>query len=150
MTEPTAARQPTPIRRRWLWLAVLSAVVLLEFLVAASCHRSDEQLHALADTGTPQERVHAFHVLANRDRPLVTDPAFTQRALSSPVPLVRELAMTTNFRRMRPDTLQREHVASLPQGPERLRLEILLNARLGKPGRLNVERLQAFYASLED
>ncbi|MBU0640728.1 MAG: hypothetical protein KKB50_17835 [Planctomycetes bacterium] len=142
-----SAARPSKSRAGWLHAALL-LVIVGECAVALVGHRSVDELKQVSETGTPTEKVYAIHILANRDEPQILTRDYMRSMLRLPDVLMHELAMTTNFSRLRPAYDQAAFVASLPEGGEKTRCRILLDSRLGLGGHLTPEKIRLFYDSL--
>ncbi len=139
---------PAPLRRLLPHL-VLSALLVLELLLAFSQRRSAEELWREAEEGTPRERVAALHVLANRG----SDPAaggvdaeLARALLDGEEPLLADFAFTTDICRLIGLEPLEEHLAQRKRGglpfEAWLRRFLLHRRKVGGPALGAVGRLK--------
>lgn len=103
-------------RRALLPHAVLVAVLVVECLSALARHRTQAELEAAWEGGTPRERLEALHVLTNRDEPPPTrfGRAFVQGLLQDESPPVLEAVFTNEICKFEPPALQNDVIRDIP------------------------------------
>lgn len=147
---PQPGTKPARGLKRLLPHAVLLLVIVAQIVLAVVWHQPREELLEISKNGTPREKVRAIHVLTNRNVPQILTKRYTRRLLRSPDVLVRELTMTTNFSRLRPEDEQRKHITAAADAHEAIRCDILLGSRLGRGGHLTPAKMREFYEALPD
>lgn len=139
------------LRRCWIH-ALLLGVIVVQVAAARRSHLTDDELHAMRESGTPRERVLALHILANRDSPVEHDPKYVRRLLRRKQPaLVHELAMTTNL--MRFDSARRRRsvlIERLGDSPAGVRCRFLRDHRVGERNWITRSSLQRFLEALDE
>jgi hypothetical protein len=140
------ARRET--RRGDLLLVVcLGALVVIEVLAWQVAHRDDEELQRAVASGSAEEKVWALHIQLNRGEPQRLEHLFVENLLASNEALVRELAMTSDVRRLGRRSVQRRYLAESSDPGETLRGRYYMK-RFGRPVKRSF--IRDYFRSLEE
>ena len=133
-------------RADWLLMIGLGALLIIEVLVWQATHRADPEVQGSAASGPGEERVWALHILLNRGEPPKIDQQFIEALLASEHALVREMAMTSDVRRLGGREAQRRYLAEPADCDEATRGRYYLK-RQGRP--VSREILRSYFRSFE-
>ena len=131
MTSVSRNTDSAAVSRERLTLAVLVGIILIQFAVAKSLHRSENELWSTWAEGSSLERAAAFHILANRDLPPDFGEDFALQMVRSDRPLIRELAMTTYVTRFTGDAIQKASLKKPMNKRQRQRSKFVLTKKEG-------------------
>lgn len=130
----------------WRWHALFLMLILLELAAGWLLHRDQADLKRAFEEGSPEVKVRALQILANRNDP---------RPFDNPLPeakelLLREFTMTSNVTRLTGRKLQRSHVSSVKDQGEAFRGSFLIEHAVGvRNRRIRLDDVSAWYDSLD-
>jgi hypothetical protein len=141
----------TETRQKWqadlLLLVCLGALLIMEVLAWRVVHRGEEELQQAVASGSSAEKVWAYHVQLNRGEPQRLEHSFVEDLLASEEALVRELAMTSDVRRLSGRKVQRRYLAESSDPGENLRGRYYMK-RFGRPVKRSF--IRDYFRSLEE